>query len=230
MADSRTRRQVLGALAVAAAAPPFARARAQGVTEMDQALIAAAARGDAEEVSRLLAGGADHGARDRADRTALHHATEGNHVAAALALIAAGADVNASDGASIDHTPYLRAGARGQIEILRAMLDNGADLASTNGYGGTALIPAAERGHVEAVALLIAAGTRLDHVNRLGWTALLEAIILSDGGPAHQEIVRMLLEAGADPRLADRDGTTPLAHAEERGYAGIAALIRAHGG
>ncbi len=109
------------------------------------------------------------------------------------------------------------------------MLAHGADLASTNGYGGTALIPACERGFVEVVRVLIEAGTELDHVNRLGWTALLEAVILSDGGSAHQQIVAMLLEAGADPGLADRDGVSPLAHAEARSFDAIAALIRVHG-
>jgi len=193
-------------------------------------LIEAARRGDAAEVARLIATGAPVGTRDSANRTALHSATEGNHISAALALIAAGADVNASDGASIDHTPYLMAGARGQIEILRAMLEHGADLGSTNGYGGTALIPACERGHVETVRALIEAGVDVDHVNRLGWTALLEAVIISDGGPRHQEIVRLLLAAGADPKLADRDGVTPLAHAENRGYREIAELIRAASG
>lgn len=196
---------------------------------MDTALIDAAQRGDAGAVARLLGEGASVGARDATDRTALHFAVEGNHVAAAVVLIEAGADVNASDGASIDHTPYLMAGARGYLEILTPMLSHGADLTSTNGYGGTALIPACERGFVAVVRILVAAGTNLDHVNRLGWTALLETIILSDGGTAHQEIVRMLLEAGADPGLADRDGVTPLAHARVRGYDAIAALLRAHG-
>jgi len=227
MVQGSGRRRFLAALAGAVA---FALATNGDATEMDQALIEAARRGDAAEVTRLLAAGAEPDGRDGANRTALHHATEQNHVATALALIEAGAAVNASDGGSIDHTPYLMAGARGQVGILRAMLANGADLASTNGYGGTALIPAAERGHVETVAMLIEAGVDPDHVNRLGWTALLEAVILSDGGPAHQEIVRLLLAAGADPRLADRDGVTPLAHAEARGYAEIAALLRAHGG
>lgn len=37
-------------------------------------------------------------------------------------------------------------------------LAHGADLKSTNRYGGTALIPAAERGHVEPVRVLIEAG------------------------------------------------------------------------
>ena len=66
----------------------------------------------------------------------------------------------------------------------------------------------------------------LDHVNDLGWTALLEAVILGDGGEAHQEIVRILLDAGADPGIADHDGVTPLQHAERLGHREIAALLR----
>ena len=97
-------------------------------------------------------------------------------------------------------------------------LAHGADLKSTNRYGGTALIPAAERGHVETVRTLIEAGVDLDHVNRLGWTALLEAIVLSDGGEKHQQIVRLLVNAGANVNLADGAGVTPLQHARERGY------------
>ena len=35
-----------------------------------------------------------------------------------------------------------------------------------------------------------------------------------DGGAAHTDIVRLLLEAGAKPTIADRDGVTPLRHAD----------------
>ena len=69
----------------------------------------------------------------------------------------------------------------------------------------------------------------VDHVNRLGWTALLEAILLSDGGPRHQEIVRLLIEAGADLDLADKDGVKPLSHARSRGQREIAATLEAAG-
>lgn len=148
-------------------------------------------------------------------------------MALAQALIEAGASVNAKDAKQ--DSPYLLAGAQGRLAILKLTLAHGADLASTNRYGGTVLIPAAERGHVETVRTLIAAGVKVDHVNRLGWTALLEAILLADGGPAHQEIVRLLLAAGADPNLPDRERVTPLQHAERRGYAPIAAMLRAAG-
>ena len=69
----------------------------------------------------------------------------------------------------------------------------------------------------------------IDHVNRLGWTALLEAVILGDGGSAHRQIVEMLVEAGADVNLGDRDGVTPLEHARSRGYDEIAQVLRAAG-
>ena len=55
-------------------------------------------------------------------------------------------------------------------------------------------------------------------MNDLGWTALLEAVILGDGGAAHQEIVRLLVVAGADTEIPDRDGVTALAHAQRSGY------------
>jgi ankyrin repeat protein len=47
------------------------------------------------------------------------------------------------------------------------------------------------------VRLLLGTAIDVNHVNNLGWTALLEAVILGDGGPAHTEIVRLLLAAAA---------------------------------
>ena len=142
-------------------------------------------------------------------------------------MIEAGADVTAKD--RINDSPYLYAGARGHLEILTMTLAHGADLKSTNRYGGTALIPAAERGHVDAVRTLIESGVDVDHVNNLGWTALLEAIILGAGGERHLQIVELLVKAGADINLADRDGVKPLQHARSRGYREIEAILVAAG-
>ena len=143
-------------------------------------------------------------------------------------LIAAGADVNAKD--DIDDSPYLYAGAEGRIEILKMTLAAGADLKSTNRYGGTALIPAAHHGHPEAVRILLGTAIDKDHINKLGWTALLEAVILGDGGPTHTEIVRLLVEAGVNVNLADREGVTPLQHARRRGFREMVRILEAKGG
>jgi len=70
-------------------------------------------------------------------------------------------------------------------------------------------------------------GINLDHVNDLGWTALLEAVVLGDGGRRHQQVVRALLAAGADPTIPDADGRTPIALARGSGQVVIARMLAA---
>ena len=82
---------------------------------------------------------------------------------------------------------------------------------------------------METVRILIGAGVPVNHVNNLGWTAMQEAILLNDGGPRQQEVVRLLLDAGADPGVRDPEGRTALQNAERLGFAKIAALIRGRG-
>ena len=191
---------------------------------MDARLIDAAAAGDVAGITAALAAGADIDARDPLGRTALLTATIAGRTAAVEALVEAGADLDLQDD-RLDN-PFLYAGAEGLLDILRVVNEAGADPAITNRFGGTALIPASERGHVEVVRYLLAeSDVDVDHVNRLGWTALLEAILLSDGGTRHQEIVALLIEHGADVDLADRDGVRPLAHARAKGFDEIAALL-----
>lgn len=202
-------------------------ARAQLPPDRDAALIDAAGRGDAPAVERLLAEGASVRARDGRGRTALMAATYGNHVPVARRLVAAGADVNAQD--DMRNSPFLYAGAEGYLDILRLTLAAGADLESVNRYGGTALIPACHHGHVETVRELLKTSIDLNHVNRLGWTALLEAVILGDAGERHTDIVRLLVAAGADVNLPDRDGVSPLRHARQRGFGGIARILEGAG-
>jgi ankyrin repeat protein len=191
-------------------------------------LLAAAERDDGVALQRLIAAGAPLDPVDAAGRTPLLIAVERDHSGVAAQLIAAGANINAQ-AANAD-TPWLLAGALGRADMLRLMIPKRPDFSIRNRFGGNALIPACERGHVEAVRVLLTSAIDVNHVNNLGWTCLLEIVILGDGGPRHVEVARLVLAAGANPNLADKDGVSPLTHARRKGQREVARLIEAAGG
>ena len=196
---------------------------------MNEQLIAAAEQGDTATVLRLLSNGADINGQDARGRTPVMAATHGNHVATANVLIQAGADVNLRDN-MLDN-PFLYAGAEGLLDILKLTIAAGADPKLTNRYGGTALIPAAQRGHVEVVReILTHTNVDINHINKLGWTALLEAIVLTDGGVKYQQIVQLLVDHGADVTIPDKEGVTPLQHAQRKNFTAIADILTKVGG
>ncbi|ASV66801.1 ankyrin repeat domain-containing protein [Cytobacillus kochii] len=180
-------------------------------------LIKAARDGDKDHLLTLLNIGANINALDDEGNTAVMAATQQNQVEIVQVLIAHGADINIRNK-RLDNV-LLYAGAEGLLEIVQLAIQAGADTTITNRYGGIAIIPACERGHIEVVKeLLTHSDTDVNHINNLHWTALLEAIILSDGGKTHQEIVQLLIDHGADITITDKDGVTPLQHARDRGY------------
>lgn len=191
-------------------------------------LRTAAARGDAVAVRRLIAAQAPLDAKDGQGQTALLLAVAGGYTETGLALIDAGADINAV-AANMD-TPWLLAGARGRTELLKRMWPRGPNLTLRNRFGGSALIPACHYEHLDTVKFLLTTKIDIDHVNNLGWTCLLEIMILTTGGPVATEITRLVLEAGANPNIRDKDGVSPLQHARKRGFTAIAKLLEAKGG
>lgn len=202
--------------------------KADEQTPAGSEMLAAAGRGDAAALGRLVAAGAPLDPVDGAGRTPLLIAVEQDHRDAALLLIEAGADINAQ--AANQDSPWLQAGALGRTEMLRAMIPRKPDFSLRNRYGGNALIPACERAHVETVKLLLTTDIDVNHVNDLGWTCLLEIVILGDGGPRHVEVAKLVLAAGADPNFADKDGVSPLTHARRKRQEEVARLIEEAGG
>lgn len=191
-------------------------------------LHASAAAGNVPALRLALAQKPDLELRDGHGRTALHVAAHGGHREAITELARAGADLNALDSRRYDIVTI--AAVRDDVETLKLALALGASARNvTSPYDGTALIAAAHLGHAEVVKTLIAAHAPLDHVNNLGWTAVIEAVVLGDGGPRHQDTLAALIEAGANTRLADRDGRTALELARGRGYDRMVAMIERAG-
>lgn len=184
--------------------------------------------GNDVQIAHLLKLGAEIDERDAKGQTPLLLAVGEGNLAVAKLLLKSGASVNKQ--ADNKDTPWLLAGASGRTEILKLMWPMKPDLSMRNRYGGNALIPACERGHVDTVEFLLTTDIDVDHVNDLGWTCLLEAVILGDGGKDHQNIVKLVLDNGGNPNLADKDGVTALTHAKSKGQAEIAALIETAGG
>lgn len=188
-------------------------------------LFLAAHEGDVPTIRQFVSNGADVNARDPSGRTPVHVAAFASKDDALRALAKAGADMNALDGQAYDVVTIAAVADDPDLMSLAIELGNDPGL-TTSPYEGTALIAAAHLGHVEVVQRLITAGAPLDHINNLHWTAVMEAVVLGDGGPDHQAVLDALLSAGADRSIADRDGVTPLEHAETRGFAEMAERLR----
>ena len=191
-------------------------------------LHAAAYRGDLAKLEKLIAARADRNARDAYGRTPLHVATFARQRDAIRMLAKAGAALDVLENDRYDAVTI--AAVADDEETLRILLSLGASAKQvTSRYDGTALIAAAHLGHDGVVKQLIAAGAPLDHVNNLHWTAVIESIVLGNGGPRHVETLRALVAAGASTQLTDRQGFTPLALAQARGYREMVEILQKAG-
>jgi ankyrin repeat protein len=80
----------------------------------------------------------------------------------------------------------------GHVDVVKLLLEKGADMAVANQGGWTPLNSASNNGHVDVVKLLLEAGADVAVASNDGWTPLNSA---SDSG--HVDVVKLLLEAGA---------------------------------
>lgn len=191
-------------------------------------LHAAAHHGDLAQIARLVSAKADLNARDSYGRTPAHVATFARQRNAIQALARAGADLNALERDRYDCVTI--ASVADDEETLRTLLSLGASAKQvTSRYDGSALIAAAHLGHDGVVRQLIAAGAPLDLVNNLHWTAVIESIVLGNGGLRHRATLAALIHAGANLKLTDREGRTPLQLARTRGYGEMVEMLERAG-
>jgi len=123
-----------------------------------------------------------------------------------LVVLAVGLVPLADSGQAADgRSPVAEAAKAGDLDAVRSLISNRADVNLSERDGSTALLWAAYHGDVEMVRTLTAAGAAPDAANRYGVTPLLQASRI--GATA---VIEALLDAGADPSLAHPEGETPL--------------------
>lgn len=191
----------------------------------------AAAEGNIEQLRAALDKAVDINAinpTNRQRRTAITIAAINKQYQAVQYLIKAGADINQQDETNLN--PFLWSCLNNDLELLKIMVKAKPDLNVLSRMGGIGITPAAEKGYVEIVKeLLETTNISVNHTNNLGWTTLIEAIILNDGKERQQEIIRLLLQYGANPNMPDKYGVSPLTLAKDKGYQEIVSLLIAAG-
>ncbi len=103
--------------------------------------------------------------------------------------------------------------ADGDLQVVRMLVEAGADVNATGKDGATALLGAAFYGHQNLVEYLIAVGADVRSATKKDGYSILMLTALK----GHADIARILVRAGADVNRSSRTGVTPLIMAAESG-------------
>ena len=153
--------------------------------------------------------------------TALMNAVNSNDADKVKDLIDQGANINEADASG--DSPLIMAAYQGYTEIVRLLLEAGADVTVVDpGMKATALHAAAYAGRSEAAKLLIDYHIDIDKQGpNNGYTALHDAIWQNNIDTAH-----IIIEGGAKLHIKSHSGQTPLEFALSRNRREIAAMIQ----
>jgi ankyrin repeat protein len=165
-------------------------------------LMRASEAGNVDDVRRLLKAGANvNEALGRLGITALTIAAARGHLEVVKLLLDAGADPNAAGG--VAHVGFftvltyaMNPHNQNRLEIIDTLIAAGARLNPPNWWPTSPLDTAVSANDIAMVKELLKRGSDVNWENSIGSTALVTAILVSQ---RNVEIVRLLLEAGANP-------------------------------
>jgi hypothetical protein len=168
--------------------PPATPTALVQLSPQEAEMLQVAAKGDTARVKELLNKGVDVNMRGNDRNTPIMEAAYGGHLDTVKLLLDRGADLSAKKNDGAD----TRGLAHGNevIEVIKNV---------------STLVDAAAKGNTQELQELINKGTPVNGLDKFGHSALTEACY---GGQT--QVVKLLLEKGADPTIKKSDGVTPL--------------------
>jgi ankyrin repeat protein len=174
-------------------------------------LLAAVKKQHLKTTKCLLEAGAEPGICPKTGTTALHEAAGLGDIDIVKALIASHADINCPNVAG--DTALIIASRSGHSRTARYLVEHGAEINTKNKKGNTALAVAAKHDRSEVAEALLKEGAEVKVRDKKGRTPLHRAVegswlIDGTGVGAKEDIVKMLMRAGANPYAKDIEGKT----------------------
>ena len=134
-------------------------------------------------------------------------------------LIDAGADIETKD--DMGRSPLHCSCRSGALAVVKMLVAAGAGVCGTCNCGNTCLIHAAYLGHAETVRYLVGLhDVKVNHKGDDDWSALLCAV-----AQKHADLVKVLIDAGADIETRDKESWTPLMYACKNGSQPIVKML-----
>ncbi|XP_017285066.1 histone-lysine N-methyltransferase EHMT2 isoform X1 [Kryptolebias marmoratus] len=192
-------------------------------------LYPATKQGEVQRVLLMLMEGIDptYQPESQNRRSALHAAAQRGLLEICYMLVQAGADVDAKD--KDQRTPLLEAIINNHIDVARYLIQNGACIYHVEDDGYTGLHHAAKFGNLEIVKMLLETGQvdvnaqcgrNASAEDSGGWTPIIWA-----AEHKHVEVIKSLLNRGADVTINDKELNVCLHWAAYAGNVDIAELV-----
>lgn len=190
---------------------------ARGRMDLPLSLCFATLRGDDLLLHQLLKRGLDPNESDNNDRTALHIAACKGSENCVLLLLDYGAEPNSRD--SDGSVPLWEAILGGHEHVIKLLIDNGANLHS--GDMGQFACTAAEQNNLNLLKEIVRYKGDVTCARSNGTTPLHVAVC-----EGNTEMVKFLLDKGADIDKPDMHGWTPRDLADQQGHEDIKTIFQ----
>uniref|UniRef100_A0AAQ4QQD8 Retinoic acid induced 14 n=1 Tax=Gasterosteus aculeatus aculeatus TaxID=481459 RepID=A0AAQ4QQD8_GASAC len=189
-------------------------------SEGKSALHVAAARGQTDCLSVILAHGADLSLTDAAGFNPLHLAAKNNHTECCKKLLQSKCPIDALDGsgkAALHH-----AAASGNIQTVQLLCELKSPINLKDADGLSPLLLSAKQAHAEVCCALLDCGAEINTCDNSGRTALMLA---SESNAI--SVVEVLVQRGADLSAVDSQGHDVGHYAKLQGNSGVKTALNA---